>query len=321
MKLYTAPYLFCLIFLPMVLFTGNAIDGAAWAAPEQVFQKLAAKKRSNNVYESPTIENFSQLYWALGKLDPENDTHVDNYLMINECDIFSDYSANEFEWKQIRESARSFIKKSKGSFHLRYAVTIPIKLGEYDVEKNRFNILKDYQINGVRRFEVYADDYRRTVCNIDTNRVEGDIEGYPRGLLIELSRLMVLNTLPVDPMTAEDYIEEKMRPYKGLRSSDQDLNAIHSFRDAYIVLKVKLFAYRKETKIPQGIKLAEVLGILEGFDVYSDKARKKLIYTEEYTRKTKNALAKGGLKKLLPPSPMLTTMDKEKPAETEQPNP
>src|SRR5262245_27980767 len=80
------------------------------SAPTAAEEELAGEvDNTPQYYEEPTVQKFSQLYWAISKLDPTNDTDIDNFLMINECDIYREYAHNEFEWKEIREAGRQFV--------------------------------------------------------------------------------------------------------------------------------------------------------------------------------------------------------------------
>jgi hypothetical protein len=237
------------------------------------------------VYERPTLTKFSQLYWTLGKLDLNDPDNIDYFLMINECDIYKEYVHNEFEWKTVRDAARKFLSENKSKFSLRYEIIQPLQLGEYHVETERFDIVEEFQVKNTRRFEVFANDYDTPVCNYDKGGNLAPIPGYPRGILVELTRPIMLTSLPVDKLTAHNFVEEKLKAFKALNPQYQSQYNLYSLRDAYLVMKIKLFAYRQEAKASNSMKLAEVLGILEGIEIYSDRKKKKLLYVEDYRRK------------------------------------
>ncbi len=237
------------------------------------------------VYERPTMTKLSQLYWTLGKLDLNEDPNVDFFLMINECDIYKDYFHNEFEWKTVRDATRKFISDNRNKFSLRFEVMQQLNLGEYHLETERFDIVPEAQIKNTRRFEVFANDYDVPICNYDIGGNVRPIPGYPRGLLVELTRPIMLTSLPVDKLTAHNYIEEKLKPFKALNPQYQNMDNLYALRDAYLVMKIKLFAYRGEGYSTISMQLAEVLGILEGIEIYADRKKKKLLYVEDYRRK------------------------------------
>lgn len=232
------------------------------------------------IYENATMEKISQLYWALGKLDTNNNQHIDGYLALNECDIFKKYNKNEFEWNKIREAARQFLAQSKAGFPMRFAIVQPVYLGKYNFEKQAFSILKEYQINGIRRFEILASNYKKDDC---TNAANSD--DYPEGLIAELSRPIILESLKMDEAAAQVFTEEKELEYKDIR---KNTHKSHLFRDAYVVLKIKFFASQGFSKAQPGKYWPTFLAVLEGFEIYADRNMTKLLYEENYQR-TKSA--------------------------------
>ena len=270
--------------------TAPANPGSATKNPDNPAMPTKKDETAGNisyVYERPTFEKFSQLFWALSKMDINKNADVDFFLMINECDIYKDYFHNEFEWQTIRQSSKEFLTQNKSTFPLRYEMMQPLKLGEYNTKTEKFEIMPEYQIKNTRRFEIMANNYTADICNYG-NRAGEEIPGYPRGLLIELTRPIMITSLPVDPVNARLYIEEKLKSFKGLQAQHQNVSNLYLARDAYLVMKIKFFAYRKDLQSKaSGYQLAEVLGILEGIEVYADRKKKKLLYVEDYRRKPK----------------------------------
>lgn len=237
-----------------------------------------AQDDAQYIYEPITIEKLSQFYWTINKMDINNDLQIDNFLRVNECDIYNDYYHNEFEWKRVRESGRTFIGQHKPSFPTRFEFMQPIRLTDYDFKTGKFGILKGYQVNGVRRFEVYAQDTNANVCG---NKDE--LPDYQRGLAIELNRPVVLTELAVEPKTAEQFIASKTDKFKSLDDESENKKTLYNSRDAYIVFKFYGYSYTGEFEAQKDRKkLAGTLATLEGFDVYGDRDRKLLLHSENY---------------------------------------
>src|SRR5690606_10075606 len=108
------------------------------------------------------------------------------------------YYHNEFEWKSIREAGRNFLRENRTKFSLRFELMQPLKLGEYDLQTKKFDILDEFQIKGIRRFEVKAENLEMNVCGYGTIQQSDIIPGYPTGLLVELSRPINLTSLQVE---------------------------------------------------------------------------------------------------------------------------
>ncbi|MCB1531278.1 MAG: DUF4852 domain-containing protein [Alphaproteobacteria bacterium] len=241
------------------------------------------------LYEFPTLKNLARLYWALSRLSTDDVAAVDNYMLINECDIYTNYYNHEFEWNKIRESAVKYLEEHKGNFVVRFQFMQPLRLGEYDIEKHSFELFDEYKIKATRRFEVKSSEMHSKVCGF-----QGVIDNYPRGLVLELSRPFELKEIPLDERTANKFISDKLKNVKKYPNRKQRKEDVFAARDAYLVMKVKIFSSHEEPYIQTrvgGPILAQVLGVLEGVEIYADRDRQTLLYVEDFRRqRTKSPL-------------------------------
>ena len=256
--------LFCLLLI-MIATSAGAQDAAA---PKPL------------TYVRPTLENFSKLYWNLGKLDIANDEAIDNYMRINECDLYQKFYQNEFEWQQMREAERAFLEKEKANFPTRFEVVQPIYFRDYDFKTQTFAVQDTYKIQGVRRFEVLPESASSMVCNRDIKNVPG----YPRGIIAEFSRPLTVENVKMNPEIAKAYLDLKMAPYKALSPEEKGRADIYDYRDAYLVLKIQFFAFKEDT-VKDYLKYAQILGVVEGVEIYADKQRTNLLYSEIFRRR------------------------------------
>ena len=278
-----------LLFTLIVLtsFSSTAAEESKLVGP------TGLKSQKTHIYQGPTIAKLSQLYWALGKFKLTDDTAVDNYLRINECDIYKDYHHNEFEWKNIRESGRKFLADNKKKFSLRFEYIQPLRFAEYNMEKKEFNIWDKYIVDGARSFEVLSKDSTDGSCGSG----DRDIPGYPRGLNIELSRPFTLKAIPISEDLARKYILTKSDYFKSLKPEQQTQYAMYSARDAYVVMQVKVFAYNEDFKTRENYLLSKVLAVLESYEVYADRDLTQLIYSENTNKKKERSEKEVVLKK------------------------
>ena len=265
---FLTPLIFALTLLPILAYAQDA------AAPSA---------NADYIYEQPTYAKLAQLYWALSKLDPKKDTDIDNFLLINECDIYKQYRSNEFEWKDIRAKTSDFLQKSAANFPTRFELTRPIKLGEYDTDQKKFEIAPNYKLNNARSFSIIADGYG-DVCGYDPRGML-NVPDYPKGVIVELSKPIILTSIAVDPDVAKNYVAQKMKAFEGLGANVQTQKNISDFRDAYLVMRLKFFAYKGEEKTPDGINNADLAANLEGLEIYADPEKRQLLYTQDYVRK------------------------------------
>lgn len=272
-------------------------------------------KTENQAYVWPDIMSISKMYWAVNKFDIKEDMAIDNYIKIQDCDFYREYYSNEFEWKEIRESMRTYLAANKKSFPLRFKFMQPLNLGEYNTEKQIFEVAKEYRMNGVRRFQILPLDYYNAVCGNTAL-----IDGYPKGLALEMSRPLTLLYLPIGVGLASEYIESKMPVFKALVSRGVDSqSAFYESRTAYIVMMVKIFAYKDIEYIEQGAALAKVVAVLEGFEIYADRDMKQLLYAK-YFRNRKKKLTKSSAENFTPSQAGETTEeDKTAPPPADKP--
>ena len=237
-------------------------------------------------YDDITIDKLSKLYWRLNKFDINDDAAVDNFLRINECDIYTEYVYNELEWKGVRERARNHLRENVETFPDRFKFEQPLRFGDYDPATQTFAILPDYQIDGIRKFEVFSDDAGKRACgDFSTQRIR-DVDGYPSVLVVELNQPLNLTGVLVKQRTASRYIDEKMEAFLKVPESRRSREIMYALRDAYIVMKIRVFSYKGSDKIINGRTRANVYAMLEGYEIYADSQHEQLLYFENFIRKS-----------------------------------
>jgi hypothetical protein len=225
-------------------------------------------------YVDPDFENLSHAYWAIGKFLETNNKAVDNFLLINECDLYQKYYYNEFEWAKLRDAARLHIRRNLATFPTTFEILVPIHLGQYDTSKEQFEIMPDSQMSATRRIDALVNSASGGICGIT-----GEIDGYPRNIIVVLSRPFALLNLPVKREIANDFIDNAFE--------DHNPNQVNKLRmrTAYLRLKIRLSQYKETVYMQQGGLRAVVMATLEGVEVYGDKKRTKLLYSKAISTK------------------------------------
>lgn len=235
--------------------------------------------KTNYIYETPSVKALSHLYWAVNLYDLSDDDAVDEFMRLNECDIYKNFSSDEFEWSEIRDATRDFIKENKNDFPTRFEFMLPIKFGDYKSKRKAFEVQKPYKIDAIRRFEVYATDFRARTCVSDV-RLQ---DGYPRALVLEYSRPFTLTHVPVDQKIAEDYIKRNKIKMKKYDERIRTKAKMYELRDAYVVMKVKIFTHGKFMGLNSySLPVVQMMAVLEGYEVYGDRYKKNLFFAESY---------------------------------------
>lgn len=267
-------------------------------------QGPGAKSRSNNpnkapdryVYETPTVKALSHLFWAVNMYKVEDDEAIDEFMRINECDIYRNFNADEVEWKNVRNATRDFLIENKSDFPTRFEFMLPLKLGDYNEEKKSIMIQKAFKIKTLRRFELLASDYKaaKKPCVKDHNLAKG----YPRAIILEFSRPFNLTSFPIEKTRALDYIKGKITLMKNKYPPKVHTKKFsYKLRDAYLLIKVKIFTYGKMLGINlQELRTVQMMGVLEGYEIYEDVGKEKLMFTQNYVARRKKGKLNDRLK-------------------------
>jgi hypothetical protein len=284
-------------FLPVLVLLATLLFAPAFAKSETQSQPAAQPQSdfSSILYETPTVAKLSRLYWGLGKFKTAEDpkAHVNNYLKINECDLFKEFGHNEFEWRKIVDTTYDFLQKKQLAFSRNFAIVMPLHFSEYNSEKNAFEIWDKYKIKNSRSFESKAFDFNDNICG----SAGKDIPGYPRSLFIELSRPFNLSYVPMPPERAEEFIKYKEPQFLALRDKQKTQEGLYYSRDIYMVMKVRIFSYKEDVDVKAGYRLAKVLGVLDRYEIYQDKDLKTLLYAEDVNIRIPRSDTEATLKK------------------------
>lgn len=249
------------------------------------YEDRSGRENKMYMYEDVTIESVSRLLWGIGYLNIENPVYIDGYIKINECDLYKTYSNIEMEWKQIRAATKEFLLNNKNDFSLRYQFVQPLRYVDYDEKRHAFLIDPRDQYKSVRRFEVNVKDYNAFICDNNNNSMTP--KGYTRSLLLELSRPFSLQYIPVEDSVAKEVLGEIRRKILSLPEAVRSQRTYtEKFRKAYILFKVKIFSYGKLVVVASGLPPAvQMMGALEGYEVYADPQLKKRIFIRNYVTK------------------------------------
>jgi hypothetical protein len=236
--------------------------------------------RDKYIYEKPSYAKFSQLYWALDKFDAQDNRVIDNFMRINECEIYTNYINNEFEWNSIRDSGRQYILSNVEEFSTRFEIEQPLRLSEYDFTQQTFEIWDPYKVDGIKLFEILSPEFDQGVCGL---RREYEVPQYPKGIILELPRPVSLLSIKMSPKVARSFV--KMKGSTGARAKDKE--EIYKARDAYLVMKIKFFSLKGDQPDSEdGRMRTKALAALESLEVYADRKRKVLLYSEVFRQRT-----------------------------------
>lgn len=223
-------------------------------------------------YLPTSFENLSQLYWAVGMHDLQDDLAIDNYLMINECEMYLRYYHSDFEWERIQDAARESITANMANFPRKFEAILPIQFDRYDMEREVFELKEDSVINSMVRVELLTNSIG-SVCD-----KRGEIQGYPRNIILVLNRPFSLSEVPVRRDIAELYLREARQRFDRLPLNIQQ-RAYE--RTAFLRLKVTMQRFHDVVSSRSGYLRAVIYGQVDGWEVYADEHKERPLYMRD----------------------------------------
>lgn len=257
-------------------------------------------------YIKPTFERLSQLYWALAMLDLNDDTAIDGYLMIHECDLYKQFYARDFELTELRKVTRESIVFNISSFPTKFEVFLPVGLDRYDVGRKAFSVYEASQFVSAKRLEVSRNALTRVVCG------KQEIEKYPRNFILAFNRPFTLTEVAMPPDIAQeviDFSEEDRK--KGIRGINFELQRFSPLRRiVYLRLKVSITQYKEMGRNYSDEIVPVFFATIDGYQIFIDRERKTMIYDHEMeTRRKLERLTDGQDRPpvVVPDGPLLDT--------------
>lgn len=225
-------------------------------------------------YIQPTVENISKLYWKKDVLDTSNDLAIDNFLLINECDLYQKFYDDDFEWLRIRDAAREMLKENKDSFSHQFKMLIPVDLGRYDMKRRGFPLINNTAFQDLRRVEIGGNSNLAKICE-----KSGLIEHYPKNLILILNKPFSYDFVNLDEHIAQAYI---IRQKYNKIDRPRELQGQNFDRLAFARIRITFSKYQGETKGRDNFPLGIMFGNLDGIDIFEDADEKRLLTSVDF---------------------------------------
>lgn len=224
-----------------------------------------------------SVQNFSKLYWKLGALSVESEKAVDNFLLINECDLYKSFQFDEFLWYDLVKATKNMLKTRRDDFPNKFKFRFTIDLGRYDTERRGFPLVNNTAILNLRRVEIGGNSLSEDICGMRNK----EIEMYPRNVILVLNKPFTFELLELDEHLAQAFIVR--RKYDDYKLSDEERELGYK-RPVYMQLRVEFAYFQGIEKGTYGkSSLAIVYGKILGIDVYEDRYSKNLLKTIDFT--------------------------------------
>ncbi len=262
--------------------TGDAAAPAIAAETKPLNKEHVNYKLDESKFVDPSYENLARLYWNLGILDINDNDLIDNYLAITDCEIYQTYKTNDLEWREIRDLARASIRRNYKSWPTSFRVIIPLYLRDYHEDEEYFDVdTKLSVVNAARRIETLF--YKKPV----TCRKSGEINGYPRNLVLFLNRPFSLPEVPVERELARLFLDEV-----NVTNKKENDNAVKGLKDAkglrmtYLEIFFKVHSFKEVINTQAGLQ-AVVFTQIDHIRVFADIDKEKMLYEQSMFEESK----------------------------------
>lgn len=228
-------------------------------------------------YVKPTFKNLSKLYWALAMFDLADDKAVDNFLRINECELYNKYYGSDFELESLRAATKESIVKNMASYPVKFEIVIPIGIDRYDMGTERFKLDMRTDFYGAKRLEMIVNEIMTPICGKGRGSI-GPINGYPKNFILSLSRPFTFTEIPVKPEVAQLYIEEAKKFSERIPEAR---NFSNYGRVAFLRLKVTMNQFKGYKPYMNTELMADIFGTIDSLEVYGNREMTFLLYSQK----------------------------------------
>ncbi len=240
-----------------------------------------------NIYDAANMESLSRLYWRLNILDVDDNKIIDNFLRINECPLYKKFSNDDFEWIRVRKAARNMIAETRETYNNKIKAQVLVELGDYDLERKGFPIIKKTGFQDVRRIKIGDNDNESRSVRIN-QRVRNfchdyKLDGFPSTVLLIMEAPFSYDFIKVDEHNAQSFlIRRKHNPLSKTLYRQYD-------RPAFARLRVTIdkFGGHIEKKHAHDNETYIVFGSIDGIDVFADKKETRILSSFDFNRKSK----------------------------------
>lgn len=223
-------------------------------------------------YVTPNRENLAKLYWRMNAFSLDDQSAIDSFLKINECELYKNFYSDDFEWANIRESTRDMLREKAATYPTQFKILVPIDLGRYDAERSGFELVNKTAFVNSRRVHVTGNSGR-----FECGR-SSEVKGYPDDVILILNRPFTFDFIQVDEHVAQAFL---LRKKYNKTPIPNELRSKGYKRLAYARMRVTFSRYQGTVR-ERNEDRAILYGTLDGIDVFEDPQEQMLLMSLDY---------------------------------------
>lgn len=238
-----------------------------------ILESTIIEDKYAGVYKKADLKNISKLYWMKNVLKLSDNTAIDNFLLINECDFYKKNLKDDFKWVKVREATRDMIKDQVSTYSDKFKIVVPVDLGRYKTEEQGFPLINGTRFKDLRRIEVGGNDGR--VCG-----KLWAIDNYPRNIFLILNEPFTYDFVPVNEHLAQAFIIRSKE--KTVIDRPKELLSKTFERLAYARIRMSFLEYQGTAREQNRTPVAVMFGKIDGVDVFENPDETGLLTSQDF---------------------------------------
>lgn len=225
-------------------------------------------------YIKPGWPDLVRTLIRFNALNVGDDTLLDEYAMIAECDLYKGFFSDDFKWNQVRAALRQSIRQNVATYPTSYYYETSLQLDRYDFHDKLYRFTPKSTIHNVNAFLIYGADGRME-CGA------GTVKNIPKIYRAVLDTPIYFEGLPL----AQSDAEALLKQMEAEKNNDRVIYARFNLRIVYVSpLRRELKPGEAATNAvytqgeKSGMDGMRLDAHLDSIEFYGDEAMTKLIY-------------------------------------------
>ena len=220
-------------------------------------------------YTKPSWEDLTRTLIRFSALKLTDQSLVDEYSIVTECDLYQAFYHDDFKWKRVRDAVLQSVRNNVATYPLNYRYDGTVQIDRYDFDKKIFLFTKKSTIHNINAFALYSV--------VGTGCGTADVKTLPRSFRAVLQRPVTIDGLPLSETDGKALLKQM----DDGGNTSRIIHARFNIRITRIEPLIKIVdntgTHFGQAGVP-GIGSVTMDARLDSIDFYSDEERTQLIY-------------------------------------------
>lgn len=109
-------------------------------------------------YAAPTWANLLRTMVHFNALDLSDNTLLDEYAAVTDCDVYKASYGDDFKWNAVRQAIRDDVEQNRAHYPAAYAYDIRLRLDRYDFANRLFVFSDKTPVRNINAIPLYTFD-------------------------------------------------------------------------------------------------------------------------------------------------------------------